>query len=215
MNQVEALEKAILDRAERLAAEYRERAARSRDQILREAAERLRQREAREEAIAKALAERVFRQRVQASELRLQTHLDRMRWNLVLDVENRLAERMRAFIADQGAYDAWLKDLIVEAATLIESPLIRVNANAQDQRRLFMKWDTIVAALPSGKEAQLAPMDAAIETLGGVLVTSADGRIRVDQTFEGRLERLRPRIQQVILEQLLPGGFDIGNLFTG
>lgn len=215
MNQVEALEKAILDRAERLAAEYRERAARSRDQILREAAERLRQREAREEAIAKALADRVFRQRVQASELRLQTHLDRMRWNLVLDVENRLAERMRAFIADQGAYDAWLKDLIVEAATLIESPAIQINANAHDQRRLFMNWDTIVAALPAGKEAQLAPMDAAIETLGGVLVTSADGRIRVDQTFEGRLERLRPRIQQVILEQLLPGGFDIGNIFTG
>ena len=95
MNQVQELEQAILSRAERLATEYRERAHRSRDSILREASERLRLREAREEAIAKALAERTFRQRVQASELKMQSHLDLMRWNLVRDVEQRLEERMR------------------------------------------------------------------------------------------------------------------------
>ena len=215
MNQVEELERAILARAERLAGEYRERAVRSRDSILREAAERLRLREAREEGIAKALAERTFRQRVQASELKMQTHLDRTRWNLVLGVERRLAERMRAFIEDQVAYDAWLLSLIVEAAGVIESPEIQVAANAHDQRRLFMNWDTVIAALPHDKTATLAPAPEAIDTLGGVLVTSADGRIRVDHTFEGRLERLRPRLQQTILERLLPGGFDTGNLFNG
>jgi Archaeal/vacuolar-type H+-ATPase subunit E len=215
VNQVEALERAILARAERLASEYRERAARSRDSILREAAERLRLREAREEANAKALAERTFRQRVQASELKMQTHLDRVRWNLVLDVEQRLSERMRVFIDDEVAYNAWLQRLIVEAAEVIESPEILVTANAQDQRRLFVNWDTIVSALPPGKRAVLVPAPEVIHTLGGVLVTSADGRIRVDHTFEGRLERLRPRIQQTILERLLPGGFDTGSLFTG
>ncbi|MGQ9658591.1 MAG: V-type ATP synthase subunit E [Thermochromatium sp.] len=213
MNQVEELERAILTRAERLAAEYRERAIRSRDSLLREAAERLRLREAREESIAKALAERTFRQRVQASELKMQTHLDRMRWNLVLDVERQLAERMRTFIEDQSNYDAWLRRLIVEAAELIESSEIEVSTNTRDQRRLFMNWDTIIAALPPGKTAMLA--SEVIDTLGGVLVTSADGRIRVDHTFEGRLERLRPRIQQTILERLLPGGFDTSSLFTG
>ncbi|BCU07538.1 V-type ATP synthase subunit E [Allochromatium tepidum] len=215
MNQVEELERAILARAERLASEYRERAARSRDSILREAAERLRLREAREEGIAKALAERTFRQRVQASELKMQTHLDRTRWNLVLGVERRLAERMRAFIEDQVTYDAWLLSLIVEAAGVIESPEIQVAANAHDQRRLFMNWDTVIAALPHDKTATLVPAPEALHTLGGVLVTSADGRIRVDHTFEGRLERLRPRIRQTILERLLPGGFDTGNLFIG
>ena len=215
MNQVEELERAILTRAERLASEYRERAARSRDSILREAAERLRLRETREEATAKALAERSFRQRVQASELKMQTHLDRMRWNLVLDVEQRLADRMRVFMEDEPTYDAWLLRLIVEAAEVMESPEIQVTANAHDQRRLFMNWDTVVAALPHATEATLAPAPEAIQTLGGVLVTSADGRIRVDHTFEGRLERLRPRLQQTILERLLPGGFDTGSLFTG
>ena len=215
MNQVEELERAILTRAERLAAEFRERAGRSRDSILREAAERLRLREEREEGIARALGERNFRQRVQATELELQSHLDRVRWNLVLGVERRLAERMRAFVQHASEYDAWLDKQILGAVGLVESDTLLVAANAADQRRLHARWEPLCQSLPAGKDVTLAPSSAAIDTLGGALVTSADGRIRVDQTFEGRLARLRPRIEQTILERLLPGGFDTGNVFGG
>ncbi|WP_295581205.1 V-type ATP synthase subunit E [uncultured Lamprocystis sp.] len=213
MNQVQELEQAILTRAERLAAEFRERGTRSRDSILREAAERLRLREAREEAIAKTLAERTFRQHVQASELKMQSQLDLMRWNLVQDVERQLQERMRHFIADAGAYGAWLQQLVAGAATLIEHPQINVSANSADHKHLRSCWDGITQALAQTRTLRLA--DDPIDTLGGVLLTSGDGRIRVDQTFDGRLARLRPRIQQVILERLLPGGVETGNLFSG
>ena len=53
MDQVEELEQAILAQANRLASEYRERAERSRDNILREAGERLHLREEREVLLAK------------------------------------------------------------------------------------------------------------------------------------------------------------------
>ena len=215
MNQVEELERAILGRAERLAAEYRERAARGRDSILREASERLRLREQREEGIARALGERTYLQRVQASELTMQTHLDRVRWNLVEDVERRLTERMRAFMADEHAYGAWLDRLIIEAVGLIESPQLCVHANAHDQRQLHIRWDLITQALPPGKTLSLAPAEETLDTLGGALIISADRRIRIDHSFEGRLARLQPKIQQVILERLLPSGFDTGNLFAG
>ncbi len=213
MNQVQELEQAILARAERLAAELTERANRSRDSILREAAERLRLREAREESSAKSLGERTFRQRVQASELKMQTTLDRLRWNLVQDVERRLADRMRAFMQDDIAYSHWLQALIATAAAQIERENVIVAANPRDHQRLFARWDSIAQHLPKGHFAALA--DNPIETLAGVLVTSEDGLIRVDNTFEGRLARLRPRIQQTILERLLPSGFDTGNLFIG
>ena len=215
MNQVDELEQAILARAERLAAEFRERAGRSRDSILREAAERLRLREAREEAIAKALGDRFFRQQVQASELKMQTHLDQVRWNLVRDVERGLANRMRTFMEDEATYEAWLDRLIVEAANLIETPDLIVAANALDQHRLNARCDQLTASLPPGKTATLALAADALSALGGAVITSQDGRIRIDQTFEVLIERLRPRIQQTILERLLPGGFETGNLFTG
>lgn len=213
VNQVQELEQAILARAERLAGEYRERANRSRDSILREASDRLRMRETREESIAKALGERTFRQRVQASELRMQSHLDQMRWNLVQDVERQLQDRMRQFIKDASAYAAWLDTLVLGAAQIIEHPQIHVRANPADSKHLSARWESIRASAPP--HASLTLDEDPIETLGGVLVLSGDERIRVDHTFEGRLERLRPRVQQVILERLLPSGFDTGNLFTG
>jgi V/A-type H+-transporting ATPase subunit E len=213
VNQVEALEQAILARAEQLASQYRERASRSRDVILRDAAERLRLREQREEGIAKSLGERAYRQQVQAQELKLQTQLDRVRWNLVRDVETRLGEQMEAYLADD---DAWLETLtgfIVTAAERIERPRLRVRASSHDQRILRAGWQSVTAAMPPGKTVELD--EEPIETLGGVIIISDDARIRVDNSFEGRLARLREQVQRVILERLLPSSFDTGNIFGG
>lgn len=213
MNQVQELERAILARAERLAGEYRDHAQRSRDSILREAAERLRLREQREEAIAKALGERTFRQQVQANELKLQSQVDRMRWNLVRDVERRLRARMQDLMADEPAYLALLRDLLAAAAAQVEGEDLLVEANAADLKRLAATWASLSETAAPGRRLTLA--DEPIHTLGGVLVRNAANTVRVDNTFEGRLDRLRSRVQQVILERLLPSGFDTGNLFTG
>lgn len=213
MTQAQDLEQAILARAERLAQEYRDRGQRSRDSILREAADKLRLREEREDHIAKALGERAFRQRVQAQELKMQSDLDRTRWNLVRNVQARLTERMLAHIEDQKAYLQTLTGWIDTAVREIEQPEVQVSANGRDLKLLKSHWESIVAA--SGQKTQLQLASDPIETLAGVLVTSADQRIRVDNTFEGRLARLGTRIQQTILERLLPSGFDTGNLFGG
>jgi V/A-type H+-transporting ATPase subunit E len=213
VTQAEDLEQAILARAERLANEFRERADRSRDAILREAAEKLRLREQREEAIATSLGERSYRQQVQAEELRLQSHLDQVRWNLVCDVENRLAKQMRALAADEPAYLKTLLGLIATAAAEIEGDSLIIAANAHDQRLLAANWEQVQQALPAHKQARLA--DEPIDTLAGVLLTDDARRIRVDNSFEGRMARLRTSIQQSIQQHLVPGGFDTGSLFSG
>jgi len=213
VTEAQELEQAILARAERLANEYRERAKRSRDVILRDAAEKLRLREQREEAIAKALGERTYRQQVQAEELKMQSHLDRVRWNLVCDVEARLAERLQALMKKEDAWREILTGFVTNAAVQIEREGLIVQANALDKKLLSRHWDAITDELGDGRQARLA--EDALETLGGVLVISEDGRIRVDNTFEGRLARLRARVQQRILERLLPSGFDTANIFPG
>ncbi len=211
MTQVEALERAILAQAERLANEFRDRAKRSSDSILRESAEKLRLREQREEAIAKALGERTFRQQVQAEELKMQGFLDRTRWDLVTRVENQLVGEMQAPMAKESVYLRTLRDFIVTAAREIDHERLHVQANSHDQRLLNAHWTDIIEQV--GKKSPHLD-ESPIKTLGGVLVTSNDQRIRVDNTFEGRQARLRLRIQQVIQEQLLHSGFDTGNLFS-
>lgn len=211
MTQADELEKAILARAERLANEYRERARRSRDNILRDAADRLRLREQREEAIAKTLGDRTYRQQVQAEELKLQSHLDLVRWNLVRDVEGRLAEQWKTHRKDNKAYLKTLIALVSAAVAQVERGEVEVLANSDDLKLLDGHWAEVAQALPSDAKASLG--ERALDSLGGVMIISRDGRIRVDNTFEGRLARLRARLQQAILERLVPSNFDTGSIF--
>lgn len=206
MNQVEELEAAILARAERLAGEYRDKAERSRDRILREAADQLRLREEREVLLAKSLADRGYRRKVQSSELKLHAHMDHLRWNLVRGVEQRLEERMRAFSEDQEVYFNILQGYLAQGSELIERNELVAELNAKDHQRLADGWDEFARSAVPDKPIRLAaePIDSA----GGVLVRSEDGRIRVNNTFEGRLERLRPKLHQIIVERLIPATVD-------
>lgn len=212
MNQVQELEQAILARAEQLASQYTEHAQKTRETVLRETTERLRQREEREESVARAMGDRHYLQHVQAAELKLQSNLDRTRWYLVRDVEKRLQERMRDLMQDETAYTEYLRGLLRRAAGEMTDSALSVRTNAADRERLEKVWDRVLAELPD-REIRLE--EEPIETLGGVLLLSTDGRVRVDNTFEGRLARLRLRLQQVILERLLPASTEAGNLFTG
>lgn len=206
MNRVEELESAILKRAERLAGEYRERAERSRTRILKEAAEQLRLREEREVLIAKAQADRNYRRKVQSSELRLRAHMDHLRWNLVRGVEHRLEERMRAFAEQEEEYLKALLGYLRQGAQMIEHDDLVAEVNRRDRQRLDPRWEEFAAEAAPDKRIELAVEP--IETLGGILIRSRDGRVRLDNTFEGRRDRLRPQLHQIIVERLIPAAVD-------
>jgi len=203
MNQVNELETAILARANRLASEYRERAEHSRNNILRNASERLHLREEREVLVAKARAERAYRRMVQADELKLHKEMDHLRWNLVESVTERLAERMRLFTQhEREQYQALLQALLVTGAQAIERNSLVAEVSRQDLEWLQPIWNDFAKAASPGKAIQLAADP--IDTLGGILIHSDDNRIRVDNTFEGRIDRLESRLHQIIIERLLP-----------
>lgn len=213
MDQVEELERAILERAHRLADEYRQRALRTRDAILNEASEKLNLREEREVLVAKALAERSYRQQVQSNELQLRSEMDQTRWNLVQGVLHRLEARLQQLVADEEGYLPLLQEYLRQGAELIEADELIAELNQRDHQRLAGRWEEITVQAAPHKTIHLASVP--IETLGGVLVRTPDNRIRVDNTFEGRRERLAEQLHQVISERLLPGFRDEGMIFTG
>ena len=125
-----------------------------------------------------------------------------MRWNLVQMVIQRLAERMHELRQDEKKYLSFLQVLLTQAAAQIEAQQLEVTCNADDQRLLQPQWQAFIQGLAPGKQVRL--MDAPIETLGGLRITSSDQRIRIDHTFEGRLARLQNKIQLALVERLLP-----------
>jgi V/A-type H+/Na+-transporting ATPase subunit E len=202
VNQVEALEKAILERAQMMADECAHRAEAGRKNILREASERLHLKEEKETLLAKSLADRAYLRKVQADELKLRSKMDQMRWNLVQVVIDRLQERMNTLTQDETRYFDLIKALLKQAAGQIEQDTLEVSVNQEDLRRLKPQWAELTQELAPGKQFQL--LEKSINTVGGCLVSTPDKRVQIDHTFEGRLSRLERKIHQALVERLLP-----------
>lgn len=207
------LEEALMERAQKLADEYIARAEQTRAHMIKEANERLHIREQREVLAAQADAERLYRRKVQANELKLQGRLDRMRWSLIQSVFRGLPEQLDNITRDESRYLPLLSELLRNAADSIESDKLVAELNAKDRERLQDEWESFASKAAPGKEIKLSSEHCGCR--GGVRVHSEDNRIRVDNTFEGRIERLTELLQQSITERLFAGDTDKGGLIRG
>ncbi len=197
-----ALERAIMARAEDLAQEFHDKANRQRDNILRDAAERLHMAEEREVLVAKADAERHFHRVTQASELKMQARLDQLRWELVQSVQTRLIEKMQMLRNDRERYRQWLIAMIHEAAERLPDGMLTAEANSDDLQWLSSEWSQLVAQAAPDREIRLA--ESATWGSGGLKLRTVDNRAQIDNRFEGRLARMEANVQRVILQTLFP-----------
>ena len=197
---VEELERALLGRAETLAAEYVERARRSRDRILEEENERLRLREEREVLAAKAVADRTYRRLVQQAELTYQEELDRLRWTLIRAIIDALPEQLVQVSQNEERYLPLCAQFLASAARAIGDDHLVCEVNAVDLRRLQARWDTFAHTAVPNRRITLHPEPR--HCSGGLLLRTADDRIRVDNTFEGRLARLGEQLERIVQERL-------------
>jgi V/A-type H+-transporting ATPase subunit E len=201
-NQLQALENAIMERAKELAQEFHDKASRQCDTILLDVAAKLHMAEEREVLATKIEAERHFHRVTQASELKMQGRLDKLRWELVQAVQSRLAERMQALRADRPAYRAWLVEMVRDAAAVLPEGNLTAEVNAEDLSWLSAEWPKLAAEAAPKRNITLS--HKATWGSGGVKLRTADNRAQVDNRFEGRLARYESEVQRVILRTLFP-----------
>jgi len=211
--QAAALEQAIFDRARALAEEHRQQAERIAEQIRRDSQEQRSLFEAKAESRAASRAEREYRRLIQAAEIRLQAELDRMRWGLVESVLHRTEQGLRELRDDPEAYPGLVRRLLSEASKEIAGERLTVRVREEDFGPLREQWESITVVAAPDKVLTLSKEPFACS--GGVMVESEDGRIRMNNTFEGRLERLRPLLQRTIVKQLFPQDSEPEALFHG
>jgi V/A-type H+-transporting ATPase subunit E len=196
------LEQALIDRARRLADEYMARARSTRERMISDKNEWLRIREEREVFAAELAAERFYRSKVQSTEMELQGELDRRRWEMVQDLKLSIRQEFLALM-ESREYVAVLKRFLSSAAAALHDEGDLVAHLAQrDLERFGAEWPQWLQETAPGSKVTLS--DEAGDFTGGLLIRNCDDSVRVDHSFEGRMERLEEQINLVLTAELFP-----------
>lgn len=199
---VDELKQAILTKANDIADEYHARAKQARTNVLSEARERLHLREEHETEIGRHIADKEYARRIQANELKLQRKLDMLRWSLV---ESIMASLKKRFIdlseKDPERYLAVLGEWAGDACKMLGHDELIAELNIRDAALLKENWDRFVEEyIPDSVNLTLATTPC--ETIGGIRIRTPDNMVRIDNCYEGRMQRLEPLIKQSIMHKL-------------
>lgn len=211
--QVSQLEQALIQQADSLAREHRERAEAARTRILSESADKLKLAEEREILAVKVEADRLVRRQTQAAETRLAAELDRLRWALT---EAALAEMKTTFkrlVRDDARYPEVIESWLTAAAQALPAGDLVAEVRPEDEKRLAQAWADMVKRAAPGRSVTLASHGLPSE--GGIRVRLADNRAQLDQTFEARHMRLADDLARVVMERLFASAPDLDTLVHG
>jgi len=81
---------------------------------------------------------------------------------------------------------------LIQEGLDIMGPRAKVQCAAKDRKAVSS------AIRKFGSKAKLSLGDEEIDTMGGVVLITTDGSVRFDNTFEARLERMRPTLRQEV-----------------
>jgi V/A-type H+-transporting ATPase subunit E len=127
--------------------------------------------------------------RIAAARLEIHRHLLARREKHIADVFDTALKQLQE-LRHTKAYRNALRRLTAEAAAALAGGELRVSANRED---LALLDDVFLEQISQGLKPKTTLTRGEIlrEIDGGVIVETPDGRIRYDNTFSGRLERMR------------------------
>ncbi len=97
-----------------------------------------------------------------------------------------------------SSYEKAITGLIEEGVAVI-GPKAKVQCASKDKK-------AVLAAIKKAEgRAKVTFDDEPIETMGGVVLSTPDGAVRFDNTFEARLERMKPVLRKEVAA-ILTGG---------
>ena len=196
-----SITKEILEDAERDARNIISRAEAEAERILKHAKEEA---ERRYEEIVRKGKERIKdkkRQAISLFELETKNNLLEAKEEIIEEVYDEAIKRLRQYTLTEE-YTNCIFRLIREASRQINSDALIIRLNERDHQILTKKR---LDELSRKLGVKIIKSDEKINCTGGVVVTSIDGKIIVDNTFENRLrilkDSLRTKIAKILFEE--------------
>jgi V/A-type H+-transporting ATPase subunit E len=197
-DQVELLCQAITAQAKAEADQILARAREDADRRLREAEAGRQEVLARTKAEVEAQARLDARSRIDRAELEGKRQVSQARETWLTEVFAQTQARLQAF-RDTDGYQDWLRAELLAALRQLEGEDFRVTAHPDE-----VKWLTpdLLDQVSAARGCHLAWAPDPDLSPGGFVVIRADGRVRVDQTFAGIIERQRETLRAETARQL-------------
>jgi V/A-type H+/Na+-transporting ATPase subunit E len=200
----EKLEGLLQAQAMGLTQKHLEKGQQASEQITRDIQAKLRQLVAGEELRFQIEAEQLCRQLLQASRLRTDAELDRLRWTLTQGVLAEVRARLAKLAEDPENHRKVLGRYLAEAAKALPEGTLIAELRPEDIERLRPNWDSLVGQAAPGRRMTLSPLTD--HASGGMRVRNEDSSLRVDNTFEGRMARMENEVLAAIMDTLFPAG---------
>ncbi len=189
----DAIRRRILDDAEKEAQKLIAQADEKAEEILNTARERAKDIRDAELDRRKKHIEETNRQRIAETKVEHHRRLQTFKSGLIDDTFNEATERLKKYV-EKPAYSETLTRLIIEGATALGGGDLLLKLNKADKKRVSKETlkrlaDEISKATKI--ETTLVLNDEALKNIGGAVISTADQKATVDNTFEARLERIR------------------------
>ncbi|RLI11262.1 hypothetical protein DRO35_05335 [Candidatus Bathyarchaeota archaeon] len=172
--------------AERILKHAKEEAERRYDEIIRKGKERIKDKK---------------RQAISLFELEAKNNLLKAKEEIIEEVYDEAIKRLRPYTLTEEYTNCILR-LIREASRQINSDVLIIRLNKRDHQILTKKR---LDELSRKLGVKIIKSDEKINCTGGVVVTSLDGKIIVDNTFENRLRILKDPLRTKIANILFEG----------
>ncbi len=121
--------------------------------------------------------------------------------NLVRRAISNAIERIRS-MRDSDAYRDFLRRSLEEAVDALGSEEVVVESCAEDLKAV----KSIASELSKERNVRIKVSGKAIDVIGGVRVSRADGTMVYDSTIDYRLSRLSDQLRTVVVRHLLSEG---------
>jgi len=193
----------ILKEAKKKAAEVIQTAERE-AATMRDAA-RLGAKEEEEHKLKEALTrgKQVYEEVMAEGRMKAKKEMLQKKEGLIGDVFKEAEERLRAHVASKR-YKEDIARIALSACRKLGSGDVVVRANRRDLKLLESFKEQMARELSGGEKTVNISFGEPIQAIGGVRVGTPDGKVEIDDTFEGRMRRefevIRVKVAKVLFE---------------
>jgi V/A-type H+-transporting ATPase subunit E len=159
--------------------------------------------EEREVKEAQARGERIYEEVLIDSKIKAKKEALQKREEIINEVFREAEKKLRKYTSSKK-YQADLIRLAIDSYKKLGSNQVVIYANERDLRTLKRAQKRITQALSTKGATVSVSFGRPIQAIGGVRVATADGKVEIDDTFEGRMRRdfdtLRVKVARLLFE---------------